>query len=62
MAPEIPELPAWPQLAWTYRDGLYCLTEEDVDKILDYRENKIPAYLYEMEIYKAKIEMILEHL
>lgn len=62
MAPELPELPAWPSLSWIYQDGLYCLTEEDVDKILDYRENKIPTYLYEMDIYKSKIEMVLEHL
>ena len=62
MAPEIPELPSWPQLTWIYKDGLYCLSEEDADKILDYWENKIPAYLLEMDVYKAKLKTVLEHL
>lgn len=62
MAPELPELPQWPQLKWEYRDGWYCLSESDVDKLLDYRENRIPLYQSEIEIYKQKMKIILDHL
>ncbi|MBQ3729780.1 MAG: hypothetical protein IJS84_09330 [Spirochaetales bacterium] len=62
MAPELPDLPAWPQLTWIYQDGLYCLSETDVDKVLDYWENRIPAYLIEIEIYKSKLSIVLDHL
>ena len=62
MAPDLPELPKWPQLTWTYQDGLYCLNEADVDKILDYWENRIPGYLRDLEIYKSKLSIVLDHL
>lgn len=62
MVPELPELPKWPKLHWEFRDGFYCLDEADVDKVLDYWENRIPLYRSEIEIYKQKMKIILDHL
>lgn len=62
MIPDLPNLPEWPQLTWTYQDGMYCLSEDDADKVLDYWENKIPLYLWEMDSYKNKLMIVLEHL
>ena len=63
MMPELPELPAWPELHWQLEDnGRYSLSETDVDRILDYWENAIPHYKYEMEIYKKAAEIIIDHL
>lgn len=59
---EMPELPALPSLNWTYRDGLYCLSEADVDKLLNYGENDIPSYKYQMDLWKAKLDVILSYL
>lgn len=55
-------MPAWPQLQWEFRDGYYCLTESDIDKVLDYWENQIPEYRYEMELYQKKLQIILDAL
>lgn len=62
MLPEVPELPAWPDLDWQYQDGRYSLTEADVDKVLDYWENKIPQYQYEIELFKEKLAIVMDHL
>ena len=62
LVPDLPELPAWPKLQWEYSDGRYSLSEADVDKVLDYWENKIPLYQYQMEIYKKELTVILDHL
>jgi len=58
----MPVLPGLPDLSWTFRDGMYCLAEADVDKLLNYGENEIPLYLYEMGLWKAKLDVILLHL
>jgi len=60
LIPEIPELPAWPALSWEYQDGRYSLSEADVDKLLDYRENKIPQYQYEMVLFRDKLAVVLD--
>jgi len=41
MAPEAPTIPAFPTLNWTYQNGLYCISETDADKLLDYGENGV---------------------
>ena len=62
MIPELPELPQWPELRWEYQDGYYCLNEADVDKVLDYWENKIPLYQSEIELYKKKLSIVMDRL
>ena len=63
MVPDLPVLPAWPKLSWILEEnGRYSVDETDVDKILDYWENQIPAYLHEMEIYQETLNIILGHL
>lgn len=60
MAPELPNLPVWPEVSWSFKDGLYCLSEEDVDKVLDYLENSIPTYLFELERYRYELDSVLD--
>lgn len=60
MVPALPEVPSFPALDWQYRDGMYCLTENDVDLFLDYRENALPIYIWEMQQYRKKMDAILE--
>lgn len=62
MMPEHPDLPEWPQLSWSYQDGRYSLDEADVDKILDYWENRIPQYRHDVQIYLDTVNVIIEHL
>ena len=62
MAPELPELPPWPHLEWAYQDRRYSISEADADKILDYWENQVPAYLHELEVYREKLDVVLEKL
>ena len=62
LIPDLPELPAFPELHWTYNEGLYCISESDVDRLLDYAENKLPIYRYEMELYGKQLDVILEAL
>ena len=62
MMPSIPTMPGFPELHWTYSDGLYSLGEEDVDSLLDYGENALPLYLHEMETYEMKMNSIVSNL
>lgn len=62
LVPPLPPFPEFPTLHWTYEGGLYSIGEEDVDKLLDYGENKIPLYKDEIERYKRKMELILKAL
>ena len=62
MVPALPEVPILPQLTWTYKDGLYCLDEDNVNKLLDYGENTLPLFRWEMEQYQRKLEIILQSL
>ena len=59
LMPDMPTLPEWPKLDWQYIDGWYCLSEADVDRVLDYWENQIPAYKYELEKYQKKMTVII---
>ena len=59
MIPTLPEYPEFPSLEWQYEDnGRYSLSESDVDKFLSYMENDIPLYLWEIEQYKKKLDVV----
>ena len=59
MIPTLPEYPEFPELEWQHEEnGRYSLSETDVDKFLSYMENDIPLYLWEIEQYKKKIEVV----
>lgn len=60
MIPVLPEVPALPQLTWTYQDGLYCLDEQNVDKLLDYGENTLPRFRWELDQYRRKLDSVLQ--
>ncbi len=60
MIPALPEVPALPQLTWTYQDGLYCLDEQNVDKLLDYGENTLPRFRWELDQYRRKLDSVLQ--
>ena len=62
MIPKLPEVPTLPQLTWTYNDGMYCLDEDSVNKLLDYGENTLPLFRWEMEQYQRKLEIIVQSL
>lgn len=59
MIPELPEPPQFPVLHWSYSDGLYSIGEEDVDKLLDYGENKLPRFRWELEQYRKNLDVVL---
>ena len=60
--PDHPVLPSWPSVTWEYRDGRYSLGEEDVDKVLNYLENEIPMYKFEVEQYQEQLNIVLDAL
>lgn len=60
--PEHPVLPSWPLVTWEYLDGRYSLGEEDVDKVLNYLENEIPLYKYEVKQYQEQLDVVLDAL
>ena len=62
MAPEAPTIPAFPTLNWTYQNGLYCISETDADKLLDYGENELPLFAHRYEQYLRQIGLILDAL
>lgn len=62
MIPKLPEVPTLPQLTWTYKDGLYCLDEDNVNKLLDYGENTLPLFRWEMKQYQRKLDAVLSAL
>lgn len=58
--PELPGRPRWPDVSWSYDGGRYSLSEEDVDKVLDYLENGIPLYEFELGIYEEQLQVVLD--
>ena len=60
--PNHPVLPSWPCVTWKYEDGRYSLSEEDVDKVLNYLENEIPLYTFEVEQYEEQLQIVLDAL
>ena len=41
---DIPVPPRMPRLEWSACGGLYCIGEEDADRLLDYAENGLAGY------------------
>ena len=60
--PPLPEVPSFPELYWTYKDGLYGIDEEAVDKLLNYAENAIPLFKHNLETYEEKVNVIINAL
>ena len=60
--PEVPTLPSWPSVYWAYEDGKYYLNEEDIDKVLDYLENQIPLYQFEVTQFEEQLGIVLDGL
>ena len=59
MMPTLPEYPESPPLEWKHEEnGRYSLSETDTDKFLSYMENDIPLYLWEIDQYKKKLEVV----
>jgi len=62
MIPSPPEIPKLPKLNWSYENDRYFLNEEDVDKLINYGEYKLPFYRVEMDIFNKQLELILENI
>lgn len=62
MAPEAPAIPTFPELDWSYGNGLYCINEEDADALLDYGENALPLFTHRYDQYVRQIRLILDAL
>jgi hypothetical protein len=62
MAPEAPDIPAFPKLSWSYGNGLYCISEEGADALLDYEENELPLFAHRYGQYVRQMRLILDAL
>lgn len=62
MAPEAPDIPAFPALSWSYADGRYGITEEDADALLDYGENALVQFAHRYGQYQRQMRLILDAL
>lgn len=62
LLPDPPVIPEFPQLKWAYSEGRYSIDEADVDKLLDFRDNALPQYRYEVEVYTAQVDAIIKGL
>lgn len=62
MAPSIPSLPDFPQLKWSTDGTNYCIVELDADKLLNYGENELPLFRFQLEQYEKQINLILKAL
>lgn len=60
MVPQLPVLPKFPKLTWSYQNGLYCLSETDADRLLDYKENSIPLYEFQIQQYREQLKTVLD--
>ena len=62
MIPSMPVFPVWPAVLWTYQNGMYCLSESDVDIILDFGENILPQFHWELDQYERQLKVVIEEL
>lgn len=60
--PEAPEVPGFPDLDWSYSEGLYSLQEEDVDRLLVFKVKDIPAFEIEFQAWRESVLAIINHL
>ena len=59
MIPDLPELPSFPELHWEIEEnGRYSISEEDADRLLDYRDNELPLYRFEIERYQRELDVL----
>lgn len=57
--PELPELPEFPDLSWQFDQGRYSISESDVDRLLDYRDNQLAEYRFQVEIYADQLKIVI---
>ena len=63
MIPDLPGPPTFPELQWELEEnGRYSISEEDADRLLDYRDNELPLYRFRIEQYQRELEIIKEAL
>lgn len=63
MIPDLPVLPSFPELHWELEEnGRYSISEEDADRLLDYRDNELPLYQFEIKRYQRELRVITESL
>ena len=63
MIPDLPEQPSFPELQWELEEnGRYSISEEDADRLLNYRDNELPLYRFRIEQYQRELETIKEAL
>ena len=59
MIPELPELPPFPELQWMLEEnGRYSISEEDADRLLEYRDNELPLYRFRIEQYQRELDIL----
>lgn len=60
MIPDLPEPPTFPELKWELEEnGRYSIQEEDADRLLDYRDNELPLYRFEIERYRRELGVVI---
>lgn len=57
--PDPPQLPRFPELHWTYKDGLYGLSESDADILLDFMENSLCEFSFDYMKWLEELDIIL---
>lgn len=62
LLPDPPEVPELPALHWSYKDGLYGLSEEDVDRFLNFKENTLPGFAFDYRAWIEEVEVVLKKL
>ena len=62
MLPNPPTAPELPSLQWSYKDGLYGLEESDVDKLLDFKENTLPGFVFDYRAWIKEVYVVLKNL
>lgn len=60
--PVLPTLPDFPELKWEYSGGRYSISEADVDTLLDYKDNVLVLYRYELGVYKDEMLILVNAL
>ena len=59
MIPDLPEPPSFPELQWMLEEnGRYSISEEDADRLLNYRDNELPLYRFEIERYQRELDIL----
>ncbi len=59
MLPDLPVVPSFPELHWQYEDGRYWIGESDVDRLLNYVENDMTRFKWELGVYSKSFEIVM---